>query len=394
MSKELIEQKKTVLSPIDLTYLAYSINQVGGGGNLKELYNPNNEGGIVGLVEELNSQVVPFCSIEQLDPSSTVCCVARLGKPGAKADQYVSQAAKAIVQGLETLAKTKKMLFPSTIFPVEATAGQMARITRTLLAANNKGHNISLLDEDVCGGMAVPAIPLAFNITQSLNNFSHIALIRLKSERSKIVPSIDVIEEKDPFNLERKLREMAVSSEMGTVWFAWLMCQASDFSDYFILGAVTSSIRRGRLVNQVIDDKQDPAELLSTKGETINIITRGTIIELTDESQQALGFAQFSYKIRIDSEEILTLAARNEYIVVYDKNGQIIAKAPNIISVIGENGPIQSHILKPGCKIVVVEVTPQTLINQLNKEKEWLQIWQKYWRDEKNNGRWIIHTKN
>jgi DUF917 family protein len=378
-----------ILTASDLKAIAYGINGAGGGGNVKELYNPTgNE--ITGLVQELGEEQIPFFRLEELDQGVIVCSVARLGRPGAKADLYANVAAEAIVRGLDTLAKRKGFEFPAAIVPVEATAGQMARATRAALAASREtGREIGILDADICGGMAVPSVPLAFNISKGLSYSPEIALMQLVTDKNgEIIPKVEVIDETDPEKLEKKLREMAGSSEMGAVWFAWLMMQAEDFSQFFTAGAVSSSIRRGRIVLEAIEEGIDPAEALLAGGEIDRVVLKGKVVKVQDESKSAPGFAQLSYEIETSTGKV-KLAARNEYIVVYDSNKRRICRAPQIINVLTSNGPVQSHVLKEADEVVVITATPQCLINNPEKREQWEKNWQEYWESEQKKGTWL-----
>jgi len=388
--KEGDQGETRILTASDLRAIAYGINGAGGGGNVKELYNPTGEG-ITGLVQELGEEQIPFFSLEELDHDAIVCSVARLGRPGAKADFYADLAAEAIVRGLDTLAKRKSFDFPTAIAPVEATAGQMARATRAALAASKAtGREIGILDADICGGMAVPSVPLAFNINKGLSYSPEIALMQLVTDKNKkIIPKVEVIGEIDPEKLETKLREMAGSSEMGAVWFAWLMMRAEDFSQFFTAGAVSSSIRRGRIVLEAIEERIDPAEALLARGEINRVVLKGKVVKVQDESKSAPGFAQFSYEIETSTGKV-KLAARNEYIVVYDSNnGRVICRAPQIINVLTSNGPVQSHVLKKADEVVVITATPQCLINNPDKREQWEKNWQEYWESEQKKGTWL-----
>lgn len=374
-----------------LECIAYSINGAGGGGNVRELHNPQKIGGIVALTEEMREmgkETVPLYSVETMKEDASVCCVARLGSPGAKADHYATEAANAIIEGLEALSTTTGLPFPKAIVPVEATAGQMARATRAALAAwSATGSPIGILDGDICGGMAVPAIPLAFNIKCSLAAHPDIALIQLVSDGQLVKPQVVMIEETDPEKLEDKLRQMAASSEMGAVWFAWLMTTIKE-SDPFTRGSVSSSIRRGRIVKQAIEKGKDPSNALLEEGEINEIVATGTVIEVVDESNQAPGFAQYSYVIDTPLGRVI-LAARNEYIVVYTPNGQILCRAPEIISVLSKKGPIQSHILKVGDEISIITSTPQALAGKPKELRDsWVEVWKKYWEREQTKRTW------
>lgn len=384
--KERESSSMRTLDKETLTSFAFGINGAGGGGNVAELYNPDRQhGAIVDLVEELDAKTLQLVDANELPSNATVSCIARLGSPGAKADNYASEASSAVVQGIQELANKLGSNFPSAIFPVEATAGQMARACRAALAASTVvRRDIPILDGDVCGGLAVPSVPLAFGIEKSLAQYPDIALIQIKESSGKIIPSISLFQEKDPTKLEHELRSQAAAAEMGAVWFAWLMSPASSFKDLFTPSAVSSSIRRGEVVQEAVRTKQDPAEALLEAGEIEQILTRGVVTDVVKE--EAPGFAQFRYTLETPQGETV-VAARNEYIVVY-RGREVLTRAPYIINVIGKQGPIQSHVLKPADEVAIVAAIPQSLTNNPEKENEWQAIWQKYWDKEKEKGVW------
>jgi DUF917 family protein len=390
VNHEICIHNEKFITSTTLTMIAYSINGAGGGGNVKELYNPSKEGGIIGLVEELGRRRLPLYSSEQLSPETPVCCVARLGRPGAKADFFAREAAQAITIGLEKLGELTRLGFPEAIVPVEATAGQMARSTRAALAASEiRKKQIGILDGDICGGMAVPAVPLAFNIFEGMNKHPEIVLIQLKTdEKGNVIPDIESMEEKDPFELEKKLREMASSSEMGAVWFAWLMMPVSDFRQFFTVGSVSSAIRRGRIVLTALRQRRNPTEALIESKEG-SLIIEGEVVEVIDESSKAPGFAQYSYKIVTPNNEEIIMVARNEYVILYRKDGTIIARAPQIIAALTNEGPIQSHVLKPNTQISIITATPQAILNSNeDQRRRWEEIWKEYFKNEAEKRTW------
>ncbi len=370
-----------------LTSLSYGINGAGGGGNSLELHNPGRtEGGIVGLTEEIGARTLPFLDTRSMRPDATVCSVARLGRPGAKADQYASQASQAVVEGLQALADDLGKPFPTAVFPVEATAGQMARATRAALAATDvTGSPVGIVDGDVCGGLAVPAVPLAFRVHASLGEHPAIALIELAPHGDGVKPKIDIIHEPDPGVLEDELRSKAAQAEMGAVWFAWLMTEASGFDRLFTPGAITSSLKRGAVVENAVKRNLDPASELLMAGEIEGVVARGVVADA--RAEEAPGFAQFSYVI--DTERgPLRMAARNEYIVMYDPSGRVVVRAPQVISVLDKNGPVQSHMLHEGAEVAVVSAKPQSLKNNPPDAGAWMRTWEDYWKREQKKGTW------
>ncbi len=369
-----------------LTDFAYSINGAGGGGNLSELFNPGQTGGIVGLVQELGSASIPLVTWDSMKPEAMVCCMARLGSPGAKADNFAQEGAQALVIGLEKLCSQLKSDLPSAIFPVEATAGQMARAIRSARAASKTlGKEISILDGDVCGGLAVPAVPHAFNIRNGLRQFPDVALIELQpTSTGAVEPNIRLIKKEDPEELEDELRKMAGITPLGAVWFAWLLSPASEFAHYFTAGAVSNSIRRGGIVRRAVEKGESASKALIEANEIDSILANGQVMEVQEEHTP--GFKQVAYLIET-VDGTLKMVARNEYVFVY-KDDAIIAKAPDIICAIGQQGPIQSHMLKAGDKISIVSATPQSLINNPQKREEWDGYWHKYWQDQSVKGLW------
>lgn len=377
------------LNADSLTSLAYGINGAGGGGNVRELYNPaRGPNDIMGLVEEIGASEVPLYDAGDLKPDAVVCCVARLGRPGAKADHYGQEAAEAVVQGLSRLSVAVGSSFPAAIFPVEATAGQMARATRAARAASvHGGKTVGILDGDVCGGMAVPAVPLAFRMQDSLARFPQTALVELEEQGGKVRPRVTLLEEPDPAKFETYMRGRAAANadKMGAVWFVWLMGQAGDFGSYFTPGAVSSSLVRGQLVEEAVRQGKDPANYLLDHGEIDDIVTRGTVTMAREE--HAPGFAQYAYDIRTATGVRLELAARNEYIVL-SSCGVPIARAPRVLAVLGKEGPVQSHVLSAGQDIAIVSARPQSLINEPEKEAAWTDVWTRYFDGERARGTW------
>lgn len=384
---EFLKKSMRTINAATLTSIAYGINGAGGGGNTLELYNPDRRDGIMGLEEEIGGRELPLYEINDLRPDDTVCSIARLGKPGALADQYATQASEAVVAGLVALAEKLGKPFPKAVFPVEATAGQLARATRAALAATEvTGKIVGLVDGDVCGGLAVPSVPLACNIQASLSLHPEIALVELTSDHNGgIVPKIEIIHQESPVKLEHELRIKAADAKMGAIWFAWLMSNAHEFNDLFTPYAVSSSLSRGSVVQSAIENKHDPASELLKKGEIDSIIAQGVVTDSTAEDTP--GFAQFSYVLQTNQGP-LKMAARNEYIVIYDESGKVIVRAPNIICVLDQNGPVQTHVLHKGMEIVLVSARPQCLINHPESELAWLEIWEQYWQQERQRKRW------
>ncbi len=378
------EAKETTQHIIDSRFLktfSFGINGAGGGGNVLELHNPSRQEGIIGLTEEIGSECLPLLALDQLKPDATICCVARLGRPGAKADQYGSQVSEALCEGLSALAKKLNKPFPTALFPVEATAGQMARVTRAALAASKKlNRPIGLVDGDVCGGLAVPAVPLANNIHISLNQHPDISLIELRTyPDGKVTPHIELLSLSDPLQLEVFLREKASQAEMGAVWFAWLFTEAKNFSRLFTTGSITHSWNGGQIIEQAISKNQHPADALLEKKFITRIIAAGSVTDVTQE--KAPGFAQFSYALNTPAG-LLKVAARNEYIVVYDASGRVLSRAPSIICALNDQGPIQSHVLQRGDTISIVEAVPQSLQNNPSSRNDWIKIWESYWKNQ------------
>jgi DUF917 family protein len=370
-------QEVRILSAATLENFTYSINTAGGGGNIKEL---------LSLIRSMGSKTLPLTRLSDLQDSDAVVCVARLGSPGAKADNYANKAAGAPVVAIEKLCEITSISFPVAVAPVEATAGQMARAIRSVLAANKAGKTLSILDVDICGGSAVPSIPLAFNIGVSLKNHPQLVAVTLESDNGGISAQSEVFNVKDPFVLEDKLRKKASLAEMGAVWFAWMLMEKQNIRQVYTEGALSSSFTRGALLkdhlgkNGLLEELPFPDAL---------VIAQGRVTHINDESGIAPGFFQARYSIK-SRKRALEVVARNEYITVSDGSGEALAAAPYIINMITSSGPVQSHMLKEGMEVAVVVAKPQWMINNPSKRplKAALQVWNRYWRQEQRRETW------
>lgn len=408
MSERLMRQYNRI-DKLALINAAYGLMGGGGGGNALELHNPFAQGKVVGLTTEIGHQSLPLYKLENMNEDDVVCCFARLGSPGVLADSFGDYAAQTIVQGIKKLCDETGNKLPRGIVPVEGGPGQIARATRAAFAAKDlfkeQGVEIGIVDADLCGGLAVPAVPLASKIHESLGRHPNYALIELnidatseevarmktdleflkqvqdevKRGKRNVSPVITVEEQADPAKFEKTLRERADASQMGAVWFTWLMTDVKKARKIFTPGSVSNAIRSGEIVNQAFKENRDIAQALFDAGEIDRILTRGKVASIKKE--KAPGFSQFAYEVITDSG-LVRVNARNEYILVR-QGEEIIGKQPNVINFIGPTGPIQSHMITEGDVVTIVLSTPQALKNNPEYEDEWKFIYQQYFKKDK-----------
>lgn len=362
------EMQEFFITKQDLKDFTYSPNTAWGGGNINEL-----KSFIEGLSENFN---LALKDIEELGKNDKIACVGRLWSPWAKADNYPEYAALAPIYSAAELVDLEEL---KGFFPIEATAGQLSRCIRSVIAAKEKGYELDMVDVDVCWGFAVPSVPLAFNIYKWLEKLPKVAFCYLElDEEENPVYRTEVVEETDPENLEEIMRDRASKSQLWALWFTFFASDSKSIKEIFTSWAITNSIKRWKELRKWEIKESFYKKIFSWK-----------VVEKVKE--EVSWFFQCRYKLRNNKWEILNLMARNEYIQVYDEKENTIVAAPYIINLLHNWEPLQTHFVEEGYDIDIVVYKPKSMIDHENDLEKWIDIWQNYFDKEFEKWKWPIN---